>query len=257
MKITKYEITTKKLDTELRIACVSDVHGRRVPGAISALKAIDPDVILLAGDILEISVDYMKQRNETSLNFLEQISAIAPTYYCFGNHEIYFSHAKRGQSKVSDPELLKRNIKRINSLGIHIVNDSVEPFGDKIAIGGVVCGYDKDPSDRRDAPSVSTIEMLENSNKFKILLCHYPHYYHKHLKNSKLDLIVSGHAHGGQWRLFGRGIYAPHQGIFPRYTSGIYDGRFIINRGAANNARPIPRLFNPCEVLDIHVIPKK
>jgi predicted MPP superfamily phosphohydrolase len=61
---------------------------------------------------------------------------------------------------------------------------------------------------------------------------------------------VSGHAHGGQFRLLGRGVYAPGQGLLPRYTRGVEDGRMIISAGAGNPAR-MPRWGNPCEVLMI------
>ena len=256
MQITKYEIKTNKLKSELKIACVSDLHGRKVPTAIQAVKSIQPDIILLAGDILEISVDYMKERNENAMHFLKDIASIAPTYYCFGNHEIYFSHAKRGQSRVSDNKILSENLQAVKTLGIHIVNDSFEPATDGVSIGGVVCGYDKDPDDARNYPDQGVLDRFDAQENFKILLCHYPHYYEQYLKDTKFDLIVSGHAHGGQWRIFGRGVYAPHQGLFPKFTSGMYDGRFIINRGAANNVYPIPRFFNPCEVLEITLKPE-
>jgi predicted MPP superfamily phosphohydrolase len=67
---------------------------------------------------------------------------------------------------------------------------------------------------------------------------------------------LSGHAHGGQWRIFGRGVFAPHQGLFPKYTSGLHDEKLLISRGASNNVPLIPRFFNPREVLDIHIISK-
>ena len=255
MQITRYEIKTNKLNRELRIACVSDLHGRKVPAAIEAVKAIKPDIILLAGDILEISVDYMSARNQNALSFLKDIAQIAPTYYCFGNHEIYFSHAKKGQSRVSDPALLEENLKAIKALGIHVVNDCFESADNGISIGGVVCGYDKDSQDARNCPDQAVLKEFDAKEDYKILLCHYPHYYEQYLKHTNFDLILSGHAHGGQWRIFGRGVYAPHQGLFPKFTSGMYDDRFIINRGAANNVAPFPRFFNPCEVLDIRIKP--
>ena len=98
------------------------------------------------------------------------------------------------------------------------------------------------------------LKEYDQKEDFKVLLCHYPHYYESILKNSQFDLILSGHAHGGQWRFLGRGVYAPHQGIFPKYTSGLHDGRHIISRGCVNNARPIPRLFNPCEILEVTIV---
>ena len=62
---------------------------------------------------------------------------------------------------------------------------------------------------------------------------------------------MSGHAHGGQWRIFGRGVYAPGQGIFPKYTSGVIDGRCVISRGLSNHTH-VPRIFNPPELVMVY-----
>ncbi len=256
MKVTKYDIFTDKINTDLKIACVSDVHGRQVPDAIYAVKKIKPDIILLAGDILEVSTDYMEQRNKNSLHFLKQMAGIAPCFYCFGNHEVYYSHAHKNQSHVSDGARRKQHIEEIEGFGIHIVNNIFEELGNAL-IGGVVCGYDKDPDILAKTPDMEFLNSFDEMKGLKILICHYPHYYERFLKNTSFDLIVSGHAHGGQWRIFGRGVYAPHQGLFPKYTSGIYDNRFIISRGACNNEALIPRFFNPCEVLEINIKHKK
>ena len=89
---------------------------------------------------------------------------------------------------------------------------------------------------------------------YKVLLSHHPEYYPEYIKDLDIDLILSGHAHGGQLRFFGRGLFAPGQGLLPKYTSGIHDGRMIVSRGLANNAPPIPRLFNSKELIfiDLH-----
>ena len=73
------------------------------------------------------------------------------------------------------------------------------------------------------------------------------------IKPLPIDLTLSGHAHGGQWRFFGRGVFSPGQGLFPKYTSGMYDGgRFIVGRGLGNPII-IPRIFNSPEVLVIRL----
>ncbi len=257
MKITRYSIKSSKINTKLRIACISDLHARKCEKVIEALGKINPDIILLAGDILEVSNGYMKERNKVALEFLKETVLIAPTYYCFGNHEIYFSHTRQESNRVSDKNILKENLNIINSIGIHLVNDSFINYksknGEDIYIGGLICGFDMNPKLCINKPNLDFIEEFHKLDSFKILICHYPHYYDTYLKSTSFDLIVSGHAHGGQWRIFNRGLYAPHQGIFPKYTSGIYDDRFIINRGAVNNSKPIPRFFNPTEVLQIDI----
>lgn len=259
MRITQYNVNTSKINNKITIACVSDLHGRKFEKVIGALRKTNADIILLAGDILEVSNYFMHKRNVNALSFLEQAAEIAPVYYCFGNHEIYFSHTRKKENRVSDSNILQENLETILSFGIHLVNNdfltATVKDRDEIYIGGLVCGEDMNPALNRQAPDLSFIGEFDKIKSFKILLCHYPHYYEAYLKNTDFDLIISGHAHGGQWRLFGQGIYAPHQGLFPKYTSGIYDGRFIISRGAVNNSKPIPRFFNPTEILQINILP--
>ncbi len=261
MKISEYGIKSSKIKNNISIACVSDLHGRKYDKVISALKTLKIDAILLPGDILEVSNEHMLRRNECALEFLREASRLAPIYYCFGNHEIYYSHSRRLEERAANKDIYKANIEAISSIGIKLVNDRFEAFttdgGEEILIGGLVCGEDMIRESSNKTPNTDFIKSYDEKPQFKVLLCHYPHYYESYLKNSDFDLILSGHAHGGQWRIFGQGIYSPHQGLFPKYTSGMYDGRFIISRGAVNNSRPIPRFFNPTEILHISIAPKQ
>ena len=252
MRISKYCIHTNKSGNNLRLAVVSDLHARPFGKVLQALQSIEPDAILLPGDILEVTIKKFAKRNQTAMEFLSHIAAIAPCYYCYGNHELYNSAHKA----ATDPNLDEERRVEIKKMGIHLINDDFEELENhpSIKIGGYVCGREMPDLPFAEPNQISKIKELEGGEGFKILLCHYPHYYEKYFKHSDFDLILSGHAHGGQWRLFGRGIFAPHQGLFPKYTSGIHDARHIISRGAVNNAKPIPRLFNPCEVLCIDII---
>ena len=255
MKISKYEILTDKQGINIKLACVSDLHSRPYKKVLAALEQISPDAILLPGDIVEIAADYMDERNQNGLNFLKDAVHIAPCYYTYGNHEIYYSHAKGKHPKTPDKVLSEKYIESIRSFGVHLINDSFEALDQagRILVGGLVCGRDMDPALNQKDPDLKFLSDYSQNSGFKILLCHYPHYYEKHLKSVDVDLVLSGHAHGGQWRIFGRGIYAPHQGLFPKYTSGLHDGKHIISRGAVNNSKPIPRFFNPCEIIEINI----
>ena len=116
-------------------------------------------------------------------------------------------------------------------------------FGE-VAIGG---WYDPDL-----VKEPERLGALERENGAKILLCHKPELYWKRLRARNLDLVVAGHAHGGQIRLGGQGIYAPGQGLFPKLTRGVADDKLIISAGAGNPVR-MPRWGNPCEILLIHM----
>ncbi len=90
---------------------------------------------------------------------------------------------------------------------------------------------------------------------FKILLSHHPEYWEKYIRGKNIDLTVSGHAHGGQWCFLGRGVYAPGQGLMPKYTHGIYKNAgevLAVSRGMTNTV-PIPRFGNPCEIVFINL----
>lgn len=261
MKISKFTFFTKKKEVDLHAACVADLHARPCADALKALELIRPKVIFLPGDILEVAAPYREKRNKNGLEFLKRSAQIAPTYYTYGNHEIYYTHTRHQDRKIPDPKMSEEYIEIIRSYGVHIINDEYRHIDSEgeittkndISVGGLVCGRDMDPDLKAERPDLDFLYSFEALTGYKILLCHYPHYYEKYLKDKNVDLILSGHAHGGQWRIFGRGIYAPHQGLFPEFTSGLHDGKMLISRGVANNVRPIPRFFNSCEVLDIRI----
>lgn len=84
MNISRYVISTKKSNVDLRLAVVSDLHARPFDKVIDALIKIQPDAILMPGDIVEIAAEYMEERNRNGLSFLQEASRIAPCYYCYG-----------------------------------------------------------------------------------------------------------------------------------------------------------------------------
>ena len=112
-----------------------------------------------------------------------------------------------------------------------------------------------------NAPTSDWLTDFESQDGIKILLSHHPEYWNlkePFLSKRPIDLVLSGHAHGGQFRFFGRGILSPGQGLLPKYTSGVHSGphgNLVISRGLANTAHPLPRLFNPTEIVYIHYLP--
>ena len=106
----------------------------------------------------------------------------------------------------------------------------------------------KSPLLRNSQAEIGWLDSFCQEAGYKILLCHHPEYYPLYLKRKKIDLILSGHAHGGQIRIFGQGLFAPGQGFLPRLTSGVIDDRLVISKGLANNTI-VPRLFNPGELV--------
>ena len=250
MRIKNYTIKTDRLSRSLRIALVADLHSRDPMQVIEALGKIRPDVICIAGDLTEALDGSMDDKNVFGYAAMRALPKIAPTFYAPGNHEIGASHKhlRKYPNKADKVRITPENFARIQKSGAHFLDNShIQWQG--IAIGGLGTGL----LNPNGAPDLDALNGFFAHDGFKILLCHHPEYYAKYLRDKDVDLVLAGHAHGGQWRLFGRGVYAPDQGLFPKYTSGMHEGRLIISRGTANTGGIIPRLFNPREVVCIQI----
>jgi len=275
MLVTTYNIN---LDLEIRVALVTDLHERNPYDALEALREIAPDVIFVAGDLWERQeTDKFSEWNHETMSklqtgsrfqqccyyftqfisgnmfnkgvdkrseeekdysnlFLREASCIAPIFLSTGNHEWYYTD--------EDYELIKKTHTTLLD-NAHVYVDINEK---KILIGGL--------STRVDLKWLDDFCDLEA--EYKILLCHHPEYVQRYIvERGCMDLIVSGHAHGGQWRVFGRvPIYAPGQGLFPKYTRGVYNtkaGPLVVSTGCSNHIK-YPRWGNPCEVVVINLL---
>jgi len=246
MKVTHYRLSTAKPNVHFTAALVADLHDLPYAPVLNAMKRERFDCILVAGDLTENLERSIHEVRRPGLGFLKEAVKIAPTFYSFGNHEIGGCH-----SAIRNPERLSPNRipihptcrEYITSTGAVLLDDAWTTW-QGIAIGGLGSGLLK-PGRK---PAYEWLDDFSKTAGYKILLCHHPEYFARYLRDYPIDMFVSGHAHGGQWRLFGRGIYAPDQYLFPRYTSGVHENRLVISRGVANSVRFVPRFFTPCEL---------
>ena len=249
MKITEYGIKNKKFDKRYVFALVSDLHGDDPSGIIESLREMQPDFILAPGDIFEpLDSAENDKKNASGFTLLRACAEIAPTFFSPGNHELgglrsWSLKWKFGTSK--EKEYSPENRKKLAECGAVFLDDSfTEMCG--ITFGGVASALIREDK----TPDLSAIDGFFRADTPKVLLCHHPEYYETYLRDKDIDLIVSGHAHGGQWRIFGRGVFAPGQGLFPKYTSGVHDNTLVISRGLKRGHK-IPRIFNPPEIVKI------
>ncbi|MBE6534482.1 MAG: hypothetical protein E7678_05910 [Ruminococcaceae bacterium] len=250
MKNTFYKISSPSFKRNVRFALVSDLHAQDYHNALELVKEANPDYILFGGDIFEALDGSFAQKNEKVFPFFYEAAKIAPSFYCTGNHEDHATHSEfkglkifRGMGRHYTDDALKK----IEDSGVKLLLDEYV-IVDGIAFGGLASGLIRDNGE----PDVEFLQRFANLREPKVLICHHPEYYRKYIKKLPIDLTVSGHAHGGQWRIFGRGIYAPGQGLFPKYTSGVYDGRLVVSKGLKKTTIP-PRIFNPLEVVIIDI----
>ena len=223
---------------EIKLVFVSDLHESPINNLLNNIRKLNPDLILLGGDII-----HSKRLSKNGLNFFNETALIAPTLCCIGNHERLFGD-----------DILFEIIKS----GVIPLDDSAIQFKD-INIGGLsspVQEYNNTVKGKERVPNLDWLSEYEKINGYKILLCHQPEYYDKYIREHNIDLVLSGHAHGGQWRIGNQGVYAPGQGLFPKYTAGMYDSRLIVSRGIGN-AHLIPRINNKPEIILIKIIPSK
>ena len=221
--VTHYDYHTGKLEKPLMLAVVSDLHNEPYEDIWPLIEGTD--ALLVPGDIS----DRYRQQYDLGVAFLTEAAQRLPTFYSLGNHEARqkrYRDLRAALDKTGAQILINRHVR----------------FED-VWIGGWY-----DPTIVREPEELDDFERLEGA---KILLCHKPEWYVKRLWNRKIDLVIAGHAHGGQIRIGRQGLYAPGQGPFPRYTRGVVDS-MIISAGAGNPAR-MPRWGNPREVLIIHL----
>ena len=237
---TYYDLPCAPNGKPLSLALVTDLHSCPHEKLVERLRDASPDIILLAGDIMEDRE--LTDEGASGYAFLRSCVAIAPTYYSFGNHETVGTNKKGEQCTLDVPIEIRERIAGTGVVLLH--NESV--LVDGIRFCGLASGLTK----KENRPNKAALAAFANAPEFRILLCHHPEYYEPYIRNTSIELTVCGHAHGGQWRIFGRGVYAPGQGIFPKYTAGVIDGRCIISRGTGDHTS-IPRIANPRELVII------
>lgn len=250
LKLVFYEIKTDKIDKNLRIALLTDLHacryGDKQSELIASINSLKPDVVLLGGDIADDEIP-----NDNVEHLLKGLNGKYPMYYVTGNHE-YWSNDVDGILKLFksyDVKILEGNYETINLKG------------QSLTIGGV---SDPDITVYTDSKfdmqmQMNALKPASRSGNYNILLAHRPELYETYL-SADFDLILSGHAHGGQWRVPGlvNGLYAPNQGWFPKYAGGQYTfdhTTMIVSRGLARESTRIPRIFNRPELVIVDLLP--
>lgn len=231
-----------------RIAHVSDLHNTKIgkdnSRLLTKIKNAKPDIIAITGDL----IDSRNTNVEISLAFVSEAIKIAPCYYVPGNHE----------SRTDEYEDLKAGL---ISLGVAVLenkSESIYQNGEYINIFGVndPAFYKKTISKDEKRVMRSLLDAhLTSNGQFTLMLSHRPELFEIYAEYP-VDLVLSGHAHGGQFRLpFAGGLYAPEQGAFPKYDAGLFekDGTsMIVSRGIGNSSFPF-RLNNNPELIIIEL----
>lgn len=236
--------TQSNYDTisHLKIVQLSDIHypnnGVNLATILSEINYISPHIILLTGDTFDKSAT--KQDVDSFADFFIKLSSVATTFAVIGNHEI-------GSEILDD-----FNASCLNN-GIILLNNEIVYYhyaNTQIAIIGLKDGYNYNSKNLTKLNSVS-------KDTIKILLAHRCEKFDNYVSDeNKPNFIFSGHAHGGQIRMFNKGLYAPNQGLFPKYTSGEYiknGSTMYVSRGLGESQSNL-RWFNKYHIISVEFL---
>lgn len=245
--VRRYEVESPKLTARVRLVFLSDLHscdyGTGQTELLELVEAQEPDLVLLGGDWVDDQLTrFPPERAYTAARVLAEQW---PTYYVTGNHEIWSGQAEEIKTKLA-------------ALGVTVLSGesaAAEVQGQRLQI----CGLD-DPDARKSAwqKELEDLKRGREDAQFTVLLTHRPERIGDY---NDFDLTLSGHAHGGQWRIPGliNGLLAPDQGFFPAYAGGVYavdgGGTLIVSRGLARESTRVPRFYNPPEVVVAELVP--
>lgn len=252
IEITKYKLASALLAEEFsgfRLVHLSDLHGKSF-GAdqrelIGAVRTLAPDAIAFTGDL----IDGTRYGGEEALLAMRGLTSIAPVYYVNGNHEWRSGKFPALERQLLDAgvrvlrnarEAIRRGERTLWMLGID------DPFAR---------GKGRVDADVADEEIRIAAQGLDLTKEFAVLLSHRPELLTVYARN-RIPLTLSGHAHGGQFRLpLVGGLFAPHQGLFPKFAEGMHrkdSAALIVSRGLGNSSFP-QRLFNRPEVILIEL----
>lgn len=243
-----YTVASPKLTAEVRLAVVTDFHSSdNADDVVAMVASCAPDAVLMVGDMFDD--DIANRPTERTLSLMRQLSAQYPCYYVSGNHEAW----------TGEMDALYQQTEEAGVTVLRMSSGVLTVRGQRIALCGI-----PDPYEMVFSGAPDTEEQLRqaledvDSADFTVLLAHRPELLAKYAQ-FPLDLVVSGHAHGGQVRIPGvlNGLYAPNQGWFPKLAGGAYTQggtTLIVSRGLAVRTR-LPRIFNRPEVVLVRCVP--
>ena len=248
IQISHYTYQSEKIGDELagtKIVQISDLHskmfGKNGGKLIEKVEKESPNYIFLTGDFVD--------QNKTEMNeeFVKKIVTLCPVYYVTGNHE-----------EGMGVEKCEEFTEKLSSLGVIVLSGDVVSLGNNCHIIGV----SDEQINRKQSKITESIAKIKSDKKISpdnlsILLAHEPQLFDAYVE-ADVDLVFSGHAHGGQFRVpfFDIGLVAPGQGFLPKYTAGEYkqdNTTMYVSRGLGNSIIPV-RIFNQPELVVVELV---
>ena len=259
LTLTRYELPSPKLTAPIRIVHLTDLHNRSFgednARLVSLVAQQKPDLILMTGDM----INGREPETDVATRLVEQLTAVAPVYFSYGNHEI----THRSEFDVD----IRALFEEVGATVLERAYVDVTVNGQALRLGGMY-GYALPEKYLRTGEAKQRecefLKDFQDTQAYTVLLAHLPTCWiqNDNLDVWQIDCVLSGHEHGGQIRLpFLGGLYAPDQGLFPGRSSGIYasqDGSsvMVLSRGLGSGVG-VPRFNNVPEIVVVDIVPQR
>lgn len=256
LTVSYFTVTDEKITEQFRIVLLSDLHdhhfGDENKDLIDMVQEQSPDLIVLDGDMINGD----SESDETAVELVCSLSTVAPVYYSYGNHEYYYIEASHDD--------LKENLEAAGAIVLNYQSVDIEINGNPIRLGGLYeYGFETGmQSEEENERVIPYLEDFVDTDRYLIMCAHRPESFYcwDYADTWGLDLVLSGHLHGGQVIVPGLGgLHSDLEGFFPRYDYGQYklgESDMVITRGLSSNPKILPRFNNPPEIAVVDVKPE-
>ena len=252
LTVSRFTVTSDKISVPLRMLLISDLHDHCFSNSneklVEKIREQSPDLIIVDGDISE--------NDDVAVELVRSLTEIAPVYYSLGNHEYYYVEAGHDD--------LQEDLEEAGAVVLNYQSVDVKVNGNSIRLGGLYeYGFDTSmQSAEENQKVISYLEEYVDTDRYLVMCAHRPESFYPWDMADQwgIDLVLSGHLHGGQAIIPGiGGLYNPLDGFFPKYDYGQYklgNSDMIITRGLGSNPKILPRFNNPPEIAVVDVEPE-
>lgn len=256
LTVSDFIVTSGKISESFRMVLISDLHDHRFGSGnedlVDKIREQSPDLIIVDGDMINGD----SENDETAVELVRFLTDIAPVYYSLGNHENYYIEAGHDE--------LQADLEEAGAVVLNYQNVDIEVNGNPIRLGGLYeYGFETGmQSEEENEQAQAYLEEYVDTDRYLIMCAHRPESFYPWDNADKwgIDLVLSGHLHGGQVIIPGvGGLYSPLEEFFPTYDYGQYKlgaSDMIITRGLGSNKKILPRFNNPPEIAVIDVQPE-
>lgn len=253
LTVSNFTVTSNKISEPFRIVLISDLHdhqfGKNNEKLAEKIREQSPDLIIIDGDMINSD----SENADTAVEVVRALKEIAPVYYSYGNHE--YAYMEAGHTD------LQAELEEAGAVVLNYQNMDIEIKGNPIRLGGLYeFGFETGmQSEEENQRALSYLEKYVDTDRYLIMCAHRPDSFDPWdtADDWGIDLVLSGHLHGGQVIIPGiGGLYSQLEGFFPQYDYGQYklgDRDMIITRGLGSNPKILPRFNNLPEIAVVDV----